>query len=83
VAILVLTALKSGAVPSYGGMALRLRLMFTASTEREVEKLIEVAKRNRRGQRDATILLLCFRHGLRASELIGLQWSDVNMKSDS
>jgi integrase len=50
-------------------------------TEREVEKLIEVAKRNRRGQRDATILLLCFRHGLRASELIGLQWSDVEFET--
>ena len=39
-------------------------------TEREVEKLIESAKANRHGQRDATMILLCFRHGLRASELI-------------
>jgi hypothetical protein len=32
-------------------------------TEREVEKLIEAAKRNRHGQRDSTIILMCFRHG--------------------
>jgi integrase len=46
-------------------------------TEREVEKLIEAAKGNRWGQRDSTMLLIAFRHGLRASEVCGLQWSDV------
>jgi hypothetical protein len=33
-------------------------------TEREVEKLIAVARGNRWGQRDATMILLAFRHGL-------------------
>ena len=46
-------------------------------TEREVEKLIEAAKGNRWGQRDASMILIAFRHGLRASELCELQWSDV------
>ena len=50
-------------------------------TEREVEKLIEAAKGNRHGQRDATMILMAFRHGLRASELCGLQWSDVEFES--
>ena len=50
-------------------------------TEREVEKLIQVAKGNRWGQRDSTMLLLAFRHGLRASELCSLQWSDVEFAS--
>jgi type 1 fimbriae regulatory protein FimB/type 1 fimbriae regulatory protein FimE len=50
-------------------------------TEREVMTLIETAKGNRRGQRDATMILLCFRHGLRASELIELQWSDVEFET--
>jgi integrase len=50
-------------------------------TEREVEKLIEAAKGNRHGQRDATMILICFRHGLRASELCELQWSDVEFES--
>jgi integrase len=50
-------------------------------TEREVEKLIEAARGNRWGQRDATMLLVVFRHGLRASEVCGLQWSDVEFES--
>jgi integrase len=52
-------------------------------TEREVEKLIEAAKKNRQGQRDATIILICFRHGLRASELCELQWSDLEFETAS
>ena len=50
-------------------------------TEREVEKLIQAAKGNRWGQRDSTMILIAFRHGLRASELCGLQWSDVEFES--
>ena len=52
-------------------------------TEREVEKLIKAAKDNRHGQRDATMILIAFRHGLRASELCGLQWSDVEFEFGS
>ena len=50
-------------------------------TQREVEKLIQAARGNRWGQRDSTMLLMAFRHGLRASELCGLQWSDVEFAS--
>ena len=50
-------------------------------TEREVEKLIEAAKCNRWGQRNSTMILIAFRHGLRASELCGLQWSDVEFET--
>jgi integrase len=50
-------------------------------TECEVRKLIEAAKGNRWGQRDSTMLLVAFRHGLRASEVCGLQWSDVEFES--
>ena len=42
-------------------------------TEREVERLIKVVKDNRWGHRDATMVLLAYRHGLRASELVDLQ----------
>ena len=38
-------------------------------TETEVEKLIEAAKDNRYGHRDATMILVAYRHGLRASEI--------------
>ena len=50
-------------------------------TEREVAALIEAAKANRWGQRDSTMILMAFRHGLRASELCALQWSDVEFES--
>jgi len=50
-------------------------------TEREVEQLIKAAKGNRHGARDAAMILICFRHGLRASELCELQWSDVEFES--
>jgi integrase len=50
-------------------------------TEREVEKLMAAAKKNRHGQRDAAMILICFRHGLRASELCELQWSDVEFET--
>ena len=48
-------------------------------TEREVDKLIEAAKDNRHGHRDATAILIAYRHGLRASELVALRWSDLEL----
>jgi integrase len=54
---------------------LRTREYLTAA---EVEALIEAAKANRRGHRDATMILLAFRHGFRAAELVTLEWSQVN-----
>jgi type 1 fimbriae regulatory protein FimB/type 1 fimbriae regulatory protein FimE len=47
-------------------------------TEREVERLIEAAKDNRWGHRDATAILIAYRHGLRSSELVELRWDDVD-----
>jgi type 1 fimbriae regulatory protein FimB/type 1 fimbriae regulatory protein FimE len=48
-------------------------------TEAEVERLIKAAKANRHGQRDATMILLAFRHGLRAAELVDLRWDQVEL----
>ena len=50
-------------------------------TECEIDKLIVAAKGNRWGLRDATMILIAFRHGLRVSELCGLQWSDVEFET--
>jgi type 1 fimbriae regulatory protein FimB/type 1 fimbriae regulatory protein FimE len=50
-------------------------------TEREVEKLIEAARANRWGHRDATAILVAYRHGLRASELVALRWDDINLRA--
>jgi site-specific recombinase XerD len=38
---------------------------------------MEAAKGNRWGQRDATMILAAYRHGLRASELADLRWDQV------
>jgi type 1 fimbriae regulatory protein FimB/type 1 fimbriae regulatory protein FimE len=50
-------------------------------TETEVDKLIETAKRNRYGHRDATMLLVAYRHGLRASEVCDLRWEQIDWNS--
>jgi type 1 fimbriae regulatory protein FimB/type 1 fimbriae regulatory protein FimE len=51
-------------------------------TEKEVEKLIEAAKkRGRNGLRDSAAILLAYRHGLRASELCSLRWSQIDLKN--
>ena len=50
-------------------------------TEKEVDRLIEAAcKRGRNGQRDATAILLAYRHGLRAAELCSLRWSQIDLR---
>jgi integrase len=48
-------------------------------TDQEVERLIEAAKQNRSGHRDATAILVAYRHGLRASELVALRWDDIEL----
>ena len=50
-------------------------------TEAEIEKLIVAAKGNRHGHRDAAMILIAFRHGLRASELADLRWDQVDFAS--
>jgi type 1 fimbriae regulatory protein FimB/type 1 fimbriae regulatory protein FimE len=46
-------------------------------TDAEVERVIAAVKGNRWGHRDATMILLAYRHGLRASELADLRWAQV------
>ena len=50
-------------------------------TEAEVEKLIVAAKANRHGHRDATMVLVAYRHGLRASEICNLRWDQIDFTS--
>lgn len=50
-------------------------------TADEVDRLIESAKRNRYGHRDALMALLAFRHGLRAAEVVDLRWEQVDLKT--
>jgi type 1 fimbriae regulatory protein FimB/type 1 fimbriae regulatory protein FimE len=49
-------------------------------TEREIERLMTAARKHSRyGHRDATMILLAFRHGLRASELCNIPWSQIEI----
>ena len=47
-------------------------------TEHEIEALMAAARQNRHGHRDATMILVAFRHGLRASEVVDLRWDQVD-----
>ena len=47
-------------------------------TEAEIERLMKSAKDNRYGHRDATMILVAYRHGFRASELVDLRWDQVD-----
>jgi integrase len=55
---------------------LRPREYLTAA---EIEKLIKAARDGRYGHRDATVILIGFRHGLRAVEICDLEWSQVEL----
>ena len=47
-------------------------------TAAEIEKLIKAAGKNRWGHRDATMILVAYRHGLRVSELVDLRWDQTD-----
>ncbi len=50
-------------------------------TEAEVERLMNAAKGNRWGHRDATMVLVAYRHGLRASEMVDLRWAQIEFRT--
>jgi type 1 fimbriae regulatory protein FimE len=50
-------------------------------TSAEVDQLMRAARRvGRHGHRDATLILLAYRHGLRVSEIAGLRWDQIDLK---
>src|SRR5262249_55383307 len=53
-------------------------------TEREVDRLVNCARKHGRyGHRDATMILVAYRHGLRASEVCDLQWQQIELPDAS
>src|SRR5213592_623303 len=49
-------------------------------TEREIERLMDCARKHGRyPHRDATMILVAYRHGLRASEVCDLQWPQIEL----
>ena len=47
-------------------------------TAKELEKLIKAGRNGRYGRRDATLMLLIARHGLRVTEAIDLRWDQID-----
>ena len=47
-------------------------------TDAEIARLISAAGENRHGHRDATMVLVAYRHGLRAGELVTLRWDAID-----
>jgi type 1 fimbriae regulatory protein FimB/type 1 fimbriae regulatory protein FimE len=47
-------------------------------TEAEVERLLAATNGNRWGHRDGTMILVAYRHGLRAAELTDLRWDQID-----
>jgi type 1 fimbriae regulatory protein FimE len=51
-------------------------------TEAEMGLLIQAAgRRGRHGHRDATLLLVGYRHGLRVSELVAIRWEALDLEA--
>lgn len=49
-------------------------------TPAEIDQIIEAAGRiGRHGHRDATLILIGYRHGLRVSEIVSLRWDQVDL----
>jgi integrase len=49
-------------------------------TEAEVGKLMKAARKTgRHGHRDATLILLAYRHALRVAELVALRWEQIDL----
>ena len=70
-----------GAVPAAGPPRKRPNAQVRSReylTEGEVERLIKAAASNRHGHRDATMILVTFRHGLRTTEATRLRWESVD-----
>ena len=47
-------------------------------TPGEMDAMLEASRKMRHGHRDATMLLVAYRHGLRACEACDLQWSQID-----
>jgi len=52
-------------------------------TADEVERMITAARRvdGRLAERDALLVMMAYRHGFRASELIALRWDQIDLKA--
>lgn len=52
-------------------------------TQEEIEKLLSATDRMPFPERNRCLILMAFIHGFRASELLGLRLSDIDLAGDS
>ena len=75
--------IENGTVVKFPGPAVRREATESRRewlTEAEVDRLCDGARRRGRyGHRDATMILMAYRHGLRVSELVALRWSQIRL----
>ena len=48
-------------------------------TPTEMDAIMDAARKMRHGHRDATMLLIAYRHGFRASEICDLRWDQIDL----
>jgi integrase len=51
-------------------------------TPTEMDAILEAARKMRHGHRDSTMLLIAYRHGFRAAEIVDLRWDQVDLDQD-
>jgi type 1 fimbriae regulatory protein FimE len=78
--VVPLRVLRAGSPPlRRTNASIRSREYLTAD---EVERLMDGARGvGRHGHRDATVILISYRHGLRVSELVALRWDQIDLKA--
>jgi type 1 fimbriae regulatory protein FimB/type 1 fimbriae regulatory protein FimE len=71
-----MTSTSKKRTPSIVNLTVKRRYL----TQREVERLMDCARKHGRyGHRDATMILVAYRHSLRASEVCDLQWQQIDL----
>ncbi|MEJ2179722.1 MAG: tyrosine-type recombinase/integrase [Gammaproteobacteria bacterium] len=54
----------------------------TQLTSRQIDRVVKAAKENgKHGTRNATLILMAYRHGLRVNELINLKWIHIDLEA--
>jgi type 1 fimbriae regulatory protein FimB/type 1 fimbriae regulatory protein FimE len=75
-AFIVTNQIADSSAPNTENFTVKRRYL----TEREVEPLMDTARKvGRHGHRDTTMILVAYRHGLRASEVCSLEWHQVEL----
>jgi integrase len=74
--IIAMFTASEDTLPSTVNLTVKRRYL----TEKEIERLMDCARKHGRyGHRDATMILVAYRHGLRAAEVCDLQWHQVEL----